>query len=299
MLEVRNLAKRYGSRPVLNGLSFTIEAGDLYTLLGPNGAGKTTTINIITGLLAADQGTVSLDGRTLTGRKRAQIGIAPQDNLIYRSLTCAENLMFFGRLYGFSGRKLRDRVQAGLESVNLADRADTLASRLSGGMQRRLNLAIATVHAPRLLILDEPTAGLDVEARYDIWEFVRGLQRLGTSILLTTHLLDEAQALSQRLGILKDGRLVVEGNVEELIASLPSRDPVAVETSDEAAAIARGRELGFIPRRYAGKLHFWLPQRMELQQVAQAFTGIALEGIVHRPLHLEYCYLEATGHCDV
>ncbi|MFM7440866.1 MAG: ABC transporter ATP-binding protein, partial [Snowella sp.] len=170
-----------------------INPGEIYGLLGANGAGKTTTINIICHLLEADSGLVEINGRQVSEKTKKWLGVAPQENLMYKSLTCAENLNFYAKIYGLNTAERRQQVNDSLAAVNLKDRANSLVETLSGGMQRRMNIAIALVHQPKLLILDEPTTGLDIEARYEIWRLIQSLKARGMTILLTTHLLDEAQ----------------------------------------------------------------------------------------------------------
>ncbi|MBD2070879.1 ABC transporter ATP-binding protein [Leptolyngbya sp. FACHB-671] len=294
MLQIQHLNKRYGDRPVLQDLNLSIHAGEIYGLLGPNGAGKTTTINIICNLLQADSGVVKVGGRTVSEVTKKLIGVAPQENLLYRSLTCAENLNFFAQIYGLSRTQRRQQVQDCLEAVNLSDRANSPAETLSGGMQRRLSMAIALVHRPKLVILDEPTTGLDIEARYEIWELIRQLKGQGITVLLTTHLLDEAERLCQRIGILKGGQLMAEGTLEELQQSIPAKEVVVVQTDQEEEAIARARESGFTPRRYGSDLAFWLPESLELQEILDRFAGIPLESVSRYPVKLEHIYLEIT-----
>ena len=207
MLRLQDVTKRYGDRPVLRGLSFEVKQGEVYGLLGPNGAGKTTTINIICNLLGRDSGLVEVAGRPVSQKTKSLVGVAPQQNLLYGSLTCSENLSFFARIYGLSTRDRHQQIQTCLAAVNLSDRADSIVSTLSGGMQRRLSMAIALVHEPRIVILDEPTTGLDIEARYEVWQLIESLAARNISVLLTTHLLDEAEKLCDRIGILKGGRL--------------------------------------------------------------------------------------------
>lgn len=293
-LRITHLNKHYGDRPVLRDLTFSIPAGDIYGLLGPNGAGKTTTINIICNLLKADSGTVSINGKPVSEATKSLIGVAPQENLLYRSLSCRENLNFFAQIYGLSREKRLQQVQSCLAAVNLADRADTPAEALSGGMQRRLSMAIALVHQPRLLILDEPTTGLDLEARYDLWELIKQLRKQGMTILLTTHLLDEAERLCQRIGILKNGEILAEGTLAELRERIPAAEILTVHTSDEAGAIARAREQGFKPRRYGGELAFWVPQPLELREIFDRFEGIPFDSIARHPVRLEHIYIEIT-----
>ncbi len=296
LLSLQGLEKTYGKRAALQGLSLEIQAGQVYGLLGPNGAGKTTAINLICGLLVADQGEVRIQGRRVGPGTKSWVGVMPQENLLYRSLSCQENLAFFAKLYGLPRAERRQRVQDCLAAVNLVDRAKTPAENLSGGMQRRLSLAIALVHRPKLLILDEPTTGLDLEARHGVWELIRRLTRQeGMTILLTTHLLDEVERLCQCIGIIRGGRLVVEGNLETLRRTIPAQEVVTVETPDPEGAIACGQRHGFTARRYGNDLAFWVPERLELRQLLTCFDGIPLDSIACRPVGLEHIYLEATG----
>lgn len=299
MLKIENLNKRYGQQSVLRNLSLTIAPGEIYGLLGPNGAGKTTTINIICNLLKADSGRVEINGQPISQQTQRWIGVAPQETLLYRSLTCEENLGFFASLYGLRGFQKRNRVNACLEAVGLTSRAKSLAETLSGGMQRRLSLAIALVHQPKLVILDEPTTGLDIEARYDIWELIRQLGSEGTTVLLTTHLLDEAERLCQRISILKQGQILAEGTLAELRQWIPAQEILVVQTAEEAQAIARAQKLGFCHRRYGADLAFWLPRTMDLQEIITCFDGIPLTSLARQPVRLEHIYLEVTRHHEV
>lgn len=294
MLKIERLKKTYGNQPVLQDLSLAIAPGEIYGLLGPNGAGKTTTINILCHLLRADGGTVEINGQPISEQTKQVIGVAPQENLLYRTLTCEENLSFFASLYGLSGRQKRQRVQICLEMVGLTGWAKCPAESLSGGMQRRLSLAIALIHQPEFLILDEPTTGLDLEARYDVWEWIRQQQQEGITILLTTHLLDEAERLCQRIGILKQGRLLAQGTLEELRQWIPAQEVILVKTGAEERAIARARELGFTHRYYGNELAFWIPQSLELKDILDRFDGIPIDSIARQPVKLEHIYLEVT-----
>lgn len=294
MLQIEKLCKVYGDRPVLQDLTLSIAPGEIYGLLGPNGAGKTTTINIICNLLQADSGTVKIDGLPVANATKQLIGVAPQENLLYRSLTCTENLDFFARIYGLSRVDRKRQVRACLKAVNLMDRADSPVDTLSGGMQRRLSMAIALVHQPKLVILDEPTTGLDIEARYEIWDLIRHLKHQGITILLTTHLLEEAERLCQRIGILKGGCLLAEGTLAELRRHIPAQEIVIVQTLDESAAIARARACGFTPRRYGSDLAFWLPDPLELREILDRFEGISLDSVARQPVRLEHIYVEIT-----
>jgi ABC-2 type transport system ATP-binding protein len=292
MLQIKNLRKSYRDRPVLQDLTFAIASGEVYGLLGANGAGKTTTINIICNLLNADSGSIIINDRSISKATKSWIGIAPQENLLYKSLTCEENLNFYARIYGFSGKKICKQIEITLASVNLLDRAKTPIENLSGGMQRRMNIAVALVHQPKLLILDEPTTGLDIETRYEIWDLIRQLKSQGMTILLTTHLLDEAQRLCQKIGILKAGKIIAEGSLEELRQYINAKEIIVIETEEEEKTIARANSLGFTHRRYGNDLAFWLPKQLELKEILTYFEGISLNSIARQSIQLEHIYLE-------
>lgn len=292
MLTIESLYKSYGQRVVLQDLSLSVEPGQIYGLLGPNGAGKTTTINILCNLLKADQGSIRINHKPVSEKTKFFVGVAPQETLIYRDLTCRENLKFFASLYGLKGNVKTQQVQTCLAAVGLSDRAASVAETLSGGMQRRLSLAIALVHQPKLLVLDEPTTGLDLEARFEMWELIKQLKREGITILLTTHLLDEAERLCDRIGILKQGQIVAEGSLAELRQLIPAQEVVLVQTPQEKDAIARAKTLNFTHRYYGSDLAFWLPKPMELKEIIEQFDGIPLDSISRQPVRLEHIYLE-------
>ena len=222
MLNVRGLRKSFDDRVAVDGVGFTIGAGEIYGLLGPNGAGKTTSISMIAGILARDAGEVTIDGIDIDAgpRARALIGIVPQSITLYTDLTARENLSFWGRMYDLRGEQLRVAVKNALDAVGLSPRADDLASAFSGGMQRRLNLACGILHQPKLLILDEPTVGVDPQSRSAIFDLVERLREQGTAILYTTHYMEEAERLCTCIGIIDAGKIIVEGTRAELVASM-------------------------------------------------------------------------------
>ncbi|MEB3309447.1 MAG: ABC transporter ATP-binding protein [Snowella sp.] len=295
MLKISNLCKSYGDRLVLDQFNLEIKTGEVYGLLGPNGAGKTTLINLICHLLKADSGKIIINDQPLSENTKQWLGVAPQENLLYRTLTCQENLDFYGKIYGLNRRDRQTRIQLCLEAVNLLDRAKSPVETLSGGMQRRLNIAIAMIHQPKLLILDEPTTGLDIEARYEIWQLIQQLQQQGMTILLTTHLLDEAQRLCQRIGILKAGKLAVQGSLENLRKLIPAQEILTLHTTEETQAIERANQLGFTYRRYGNDLAFWLPRSLELREILDLFQGIPIDSISKQLVQLEQIYLEVQG----
>jgi ABC-2 type transport system ATP-binding protein len=223
MLEVRDVRKSYGASVALHGVSFAVAPGELFGLLGPNGAGKTTLMSIVAGLLRADGGDVLLNGRRFTRQKslRHLIGLVPQELAIYGELTARENLRFFGQLYGVAGAELEGRVEQILGAVALLDRADDRAGTFSGGMKRRLNLGAALVHRPKLLLLDEPTTGVDPQSRNHIFEEVRRLNAEGLTVVYTSHYMEEVQALCPRIGIIDHGRLVACDTLPNLLRQLP------------------------------------------------------------------------------
>ena len=294
MLSIKNLVKFYGNRLVLQNLTLHIRPGEVYGLLGPNGAGKTTTINILCNLLSPDSGEITINNQPISQATKKLLGVATQENLLYKSLSCEENLNFFARIYGLSREERREQVRAALKAVKLTDRAKCPVETLSGGMQRRLNIAAALVHYPKLLILDEPTTGLDIEARYEIWELIRRLKNQGMTILLTTHLLEEAERLCQRIGILKNGKIIAEGSLEQLRKRIPAEDIIIVQTAEEDDAIARASKYGFTYRRYGNDIAFWLPKHLELKEILACFDGIPLDSISRQPVRLEHIYVEVT-----
>ena len=242
VLACEGLRKRFGDLVAVDGVGFEIAPGETYGLLGPNGAGKTTSISMLCGLLERDGGQVMLLGEPFTPRsveaKRA-IGYVPQDIAIYPDLTARENLVFFGRLYGLSGAERAKRIDEVLEIIGLADRANDRAGEFSGGMKRRLNIGIGLLHEPRLLVLDEPTVGVDPQSRNAILESIEHLGAEGMAVLYTTHYMEEAERLCDRVGIIDHGKIVAEGTRGELVRLVGEHDRVHLTaTGDLAAASA-------------------------------------------------------------
>jgi len=219
MLRILNLHKTFGSIRAVDGLSLEIKRGEVFGLLGPNGAGKTTTVNIAVGLLAADSGSVEIlgYGSPANAAVRRVIGVAPQVLSLYDELTAEENVAFFGRIAGMRGARLREQVKSTLQFVDLYDRRRDRVSTYSGGMKRRLNLAVAIVHDPELLLLDEPTVGVDPQSRNAIFEKVLALRERGRTVIYTTHYMEEAQRLCDRVGIIDHGRLLALDSIDGLL----------------------------------------------------------------------------------
>ena len=219
MIQVKDLRKLYGDLVAVDGISFEVAPGEIYGLLGPNGAGKTTTISTLCGLLRPNSGRVMIDGLDIQaepGLVKRILGVVPQEPAIYEELSARENLRFWGGLYGLSGRDLSQKIDKALDRVGLGDRAKEPSKRFSGGMKRRLNLAIGLVHEPKVLLLDEPTVGIDPQARINILDVVREAADAGATVLYTTHYLEEAEQLCRRIGIVDQGKLLAEGTLDEL-----------------------------------------------------------------------------------
>ena len=217
-LEIRDARKSFGTTRALDGMSLTLGEGEMLGLLGPNGAGKTTLIRAIAGRLRLDGGSAALFGHVLEpGKARADLGVVPQENALYPLLHARENLETFGRMNGLEGKRLRERTAWALEWTGLADRATTPVKSFSGGMKRRLNLACGVLHEPRLVLLDEPTVGVDPQSREKIYDMLEGLRAAGTALLLTTHYLEEAEARCERITIVDHGRTIASGTLPELV----------------------------------------------------------------------------------
>lgn len=221
IIKIENLIKRYGSKLAVDNLSLNIEEGEIFGLLGPNGAGKSTTIKIITGLLGSNSGSVKVGGFDLNDKAsrinaKRIIGLVPQDLAIYSNMSARDNVLFFGRLYGLKGKELKDMTEEALDFVGLMDREHEKSKKFSGGMKRRLNIACAIVHQPKIIILDEPTVGIDPQSRNHILESIKELNRRGSTIIYTSHYMEEAEILCHRVGIIDNGKLIALGTKQEL-----------------------------------------------------------------------------------
>jgi ABC-2 type transport system ATP-binding protein len=239
-IAVEKLCKRFGDVVAVDGVSFEVGRGEIFGLLGPNGAGKTTTINILCGLVRPDAGTVALNERTDPTRAsvRAVLGVAPQSIALYDELTAQGNLEFFGRIQGLAGRRLKDRVAACLDLAGLVQRRKDRLSTFSGGMKRRLNLVSALLHEPAILLLDEPTAGVDPQSRNLIFDTITRLKSEGRTILYTTHYMEEAQRLCDRVAILDHGKILDLDTIENLIARHGGTSHVEAELDQVPADLA-------------------------------------------------------------
>jgi ABC-2 type transport system ATP-binding protein len=297
MLRYRNISKSFAAKKALDGFSLTVNRGEIYGLLGPNGCGKSTAINILCDLLDPDCGSIEVAGLPRTPRSKRIVGVCPQEIALYRDLDAGENLGFFAQVYGVPASSRRARVAYLLDLLGLGSYAGVPVRSLSGGWQRRVNLAVALVHSPQILVLDEPTSAVDIEARHEIWRIVETLRADGITILLTTHHLDEAERLCTRVGIMKNGCILREGSVEELLTLVPAKAIAYIESADESAAIERAAQLGWGIRRYAGKLGCLLPRHLSLAEIVRALEGIEVTSASVQRVSLEHAYLE-VGHAE-
>ncbi|ODS51382.1 MAG: nodulation factor ABC transporter ATP-binding protein NodI [Acidovorax sp. SCN 65-108] len=303
LFEALHLRKRYGETTVVDDVSFAIAPGECLGVIGPNGAGKTTTIRMCLGLASPDGGEVHFTSKPGTAPLhmprdalaiKAQLGVVTQFDTLDPDFTCAENLRVFGRYFGLKGAVMDERVPQLLEFAALTHKADAKPGELSGGMKRRLSLARALVNNPRLLLLDEPTTGLDPQARHLMWERLQLLLQQGKSILLTTHFMDEAERLCSRLLVLDHGRKIAEGRPRELIAQHLEPDVVevfgvgAVQMSEDAALRALAARV-----EISGETVFFYTQNA--QPLLQALGQHGHLRTLHRPANLEDLFLKLTG----
>lgn len=243
ILEVNNLSKKYEEILAVKGISFIINQGEIFSLLGPNGAGKTTTISMLSTLFRPTSGDATIGGFSITKEPmevRRLIGVVPQDLALYEDLTAMENLVFWGQMYGLSGRSLNTRIKEILEQIDLADRAKNRIKTFSGGMKRRVNIGVGLLHRPKLLFMDEPTVGIDPQSRRSILDSVKSLNKDGMTILYTTHYMEEAQELSDRVGIIDHGEMIAIGTQKELTRQVGEMETLIlhINESDDVEKLA-------------------------------------------------------------
>ena len=303
LLRCQDLRKKFAERTAVDGVSFHLAPGEIYGLLGPNGAGKTTTIKMVCGLLRPDAGSIMLDGHSAISdlAARSMVGYVPQDVALYPDLTAAENLSFLGRLYRLGGALLQERVAEALELTDLTDRRNDRVESYSGGMKRRLNIAAGLLHHPKLLVLDEPTVGVDPQSRHAILERVQSFGRSGMSVLYTTHYMEEAERVCDRVGIIDHGRLIAEGTRRELVARLGERDHIDLSASgdlEELAATCRA-VAGVVGAAAADDCVHLIADdgRRVLPAVLEAanHAGVSVNSVEVKEADLEAVFLHLTG----
>jgi ABC-2 type transport system ATP-binding protein len=279
MLSLIGVRKCYGRVVAVDDLTVVVRRGEIFGLVGPNGAGKSTTVHLAVGLLRPDSGAVTIEGFGSPDRPdvRLRVGVAPQILSLYEHLSADENLAFFGRMYGLSGRRLDNRVQAALEFVGLVERRRDLLRNYSGGMRRRLNLAAAILHEPDLLLLDEPTVGVDPQSRNSIFENILALKAKGRTIVYTTHYMEEAERLCDRVGIMDRGRMLALDTVGQLLASHGSRSVLVATQGGRQTRIETDDPLAELKRlAQAGPVTDFRVERPTLEQVFLRLTGRTL-----------------------
>ncbi len=299
ILRVHDLHKSYGEgasrHAVINGLSFELQAGECYGLLGPNGAGKTTTLKLCLGLTAPDSGSITLVGRDIPAnaqQARARIGVVPQIDSLDPDFSVEENLIVYARYFGLSHAQIAPRLDWLLDFANLTAKRHARIGELSGGMKRRLTLARALVNDPDIVFMDEPTTGLDPQARHMIWERLKALLATGKTLLLTTHFMDEAERLCDRLAVIDHGRLIAEGAPRELIAKHIESQVLEVYGDGARAWAAQAREIADRVE-LSGETVFCYTNHAE--PLLQSLAGAADLRYLHRPANLEDLFLKLTG----
>ena len=306
ILEVQDFVKKYGDFTAVKGISFNIQEGEIFSLLGPNGAGKTTTISMLSTLYEPTAGDATIAGHSVTRDPMAVrniIGVVPQDIALYEDLTARENLIFWGQMYGLGGKSLNSRVDEVLEQIGLTDKAKNRVKTYSGGMKRRVNIGVGLLHKPRLLFMDEPTVGIDPQSRRSILDTVKDLNQKGMTVLYTTHYMEEAQELSDRVGIIDHGELIALGTQKELTQQVgetetlilhlgENDDPQALAQSlhgvkDILEATATDHEVSVIAHEAEDVLAAVVTKANE--------RGIRIRSIDIREPNLEAVFLHLTG----
>jgi ABC-2 type transport system ATP-binding protein len=239
-IEVLNLHKSFGENKAVQGVDFTVQQGEIFSLLGPNGAGKTTTISMLSCLLRPDEGDARVMGHSIRGEQmgvKSVLGVVPQEIALYEDLTARENLTFWGKMYGLRGGALKARVDEVLDVIGLRDRAKERVGKYSGGMKRRVNIGVALLHKPKVIYMDEPTVGIDPQSRRNILDSVVTLKDQGMTVLYTTHYMEEAQELSDHIGIMDHGKLIANGTHDELVELVGEQTRIDLTLNMEAGTV--------------------------------------------------------------
>ena len=306
ILEVKDLIKKYGDFTAVKGISFDIKEGEIFGLLGPNGAGKTTTISMLSTLYAPTSGEATIGGHSVTKEPMAVrnlIGIVPQELALYDDLTARENLVFWGQMYGLSGRTLKRRVDEVLEQIGLADKARNRVKTYSGGMKRRVNIGVGLLHKPSLLFMDEPTVGIDPQSRRAILDSVKALNQQGMAVLYTTHYMEEAEELSDRVGIIDHGELIALGTQAELNRQVGEKDTLILHIDEnqdgEALATAVRKIQGVLKADITDHTVAVIAQEAE-EIMAPVITtanelGVKIRSVDIQEPNLEAVFLSLTG----
>jgi ABC-2 type transport system ATP-binding protein len=297
VLELRGLGKDYGERTAVRSVDLDVAKGEIIGLLGPNGAGKTTTISMACGVITPSRGAVTIGGIELANQPRAakmKLGLVPQDLALFAELSALQNLAWFGSLYGLGGAALAERIDWSLGVVGLRDRARDVVRTYSGGMQRRLNIAAGLLHKPELLVLDEPTVGVDPQSRNHIFDTVRGLRADGMTVIYTTHYMEEVEALCDRVAIMDHGDIVALGTLNELIAQHAGKG-ILIEIAGDAEAAQRAAEIHAKVARTGNALRVEPTAGLGAVIAAIETSGATIARIESRQANLETAFLALTG----
>ena len=297
LLELRGLGKDYGDRTAVKSLDLDVREGEILGLLGPNGAGKTTTISMACGVVTPTRGTVTIGGTSLATQPnvaKSKLGLVPQDLALYEELDATQNLRYFGSLYGLRGAELAQRVQWALDVVGLRERANDVVVKYSGGMKRRLNIAAGLVHQPQLLVLDEPTVGVDPQSRNHIFDTVRALRGKGMTVIYTSHYMEEVEALCDRVAIMDHGAIAALGTIAELIEQHAGKG-VELEVAGDAEAAARAAEPHATVTVSGAVLRVVPTSGLAPVLAAIEGIGVKIARIESRQANLETAFLALTG----
>ena len=303
MLQISHLSKSFDSLKAVDDISFDIKEGEIFGLLGPNGAGKTTTISIIASLLKPDSGKITIDSLDLDKnlrRIKKVMGVVPQEMAFYEELTAKENLVFWGKLQGLRKKTLEERITYYLEKTGLAGRENEPLKKYSGGMKRRINLIIGLIHQPKLLLLDEPTIGIDVQTRLNIYEIIKEASSSGTTILYTTHNLQEAEELCHRIGIMDQGKILAMGTLAELIEIVEEKDIALISgnfSADQGQKILTPLKDATILSLKDGKVVLSLEASKKIPLLLEEFfkEKISIDDVSIKQPNLESVFLKLTG----
>lgn len=303
MLRINELEKKFGHLIAVNSISFDIQKGEIFGLLGPNGAGKTTTINMICSLLVPDRGTIHLDGEEInpdTPQLRKKLGIVPQEIALYEDLNAIENLKFWASLYKLKGDKLSSRMATLLELAGLTERAKDRVKTYSSGMKRRLNMIAGLLHQPKLLLLDEPTIGIDPQARYKMLETVRQIANEGTTVLYTTHYLDEVENLCDRLAIMDHGQILALGTIKDIKQIVGENTLIKIEGKFDSAKVdklTQTFEFLKVESLKEGQAVFSLPNKNSTGQIIEEIIkqGFSIDNLSIKEPSLDSVFIKLTG----
>jgi ABC-2 type transport system ATP-binding protein len=303
MLQIDHLSKSFDTIKAVDDISFEVAEGEIFGFLGPNGAGKTTTISMIAGLIKPDSGKIRINSLDLDGdlkKIKRLMGVVPQEMAFYDELTAKENLLFWGKLYGVRKKELDERVEYYLEKTGLLGRENEALKKYSGGMKRRINLIIGLIHEPKLLLLDEPTIGIDVQTKLNIYEIIKEASSKGTTILYTTHNLQEAEELCHRIAIMDLGKILTLGTLEELIQIVGEKDIVIISgkfSIDIARTIISEFQQATVLSIEEGKLVLSLEASKNISTLIEEFfkKGITIDDVSIKQPNLESVFLKLTG----